>query len=272
MDTTSPAVPFRYVAIIGVDGAGAFFKDAYTPHFDRIFKGGAVTYSMLTSFPTISAECWGSLLYGVDPEQHKFTNQKAMEGPCDPDSPYPSIFRVLQKTRGAGVRMGSFSCWPAINIGMVEDNLEVCKAVAPDPKLNEWIIEFVKEGVPDLLFVQFDHVDGAGHKNGYGTQAHLDAITAADELYGQIHAAYAEAGVLDETLFIVVSDHGGTPDRSHGGDTDAEKYITFAAAGKGVKPCSFEGARIKDVAAIAAYALGCRIPENWSGKVPEGLF
>ena len=72
---------FRRVAIIGVDGAGAFFKEAETPAFDRIFKDGAVTYSMLTSLPTISAECWGSLLHGVEPELHKLTNRKAMENP-----------------------------------------------------------------------------------------------------------------------------------------------------------------------------------------------
>ena len=100
---------FRYVVIIGVDGAGAFFKEAETPAFDRIFKNGAVTYNMLTSIPTISAECWGSLLHGVEPEKHGLTNRKCMEFPYPADSPYPSIFRVLRSAR-PDARMGSFCC------------------------------------------------------------------------------------------------------------------------------------------------------------------
>ena len=56
---------YSHVIVIGVDGAGAWFKDADTPNFDRIFAKGAVTYRALSSKPTISAECWGLMLIGV---------------------------------------------------------------------------------------------------------------------------------------------------------------------------------------------------------------
>ena len=265
--------PFRYAVIIGVDGAGAFFKEAETPAFDRIFKKGAVTYNMLTSIPTISAECWGSLLHGVEPEKHGLTNRKCMEFPYPADSPYPSIFRVLRRVR-PGARLGSFSCWPAINIGIVEEDLDVYKSNAPDPELTEQILQYLDGGIPDLLFVQLDHVDHAGHTFGYGTKEHLQAITQADERYGRIYDKYAAAGVLDETLFMVVSDHGGTPEKTHGGTSDAEKLITFAAAGRYVnRECPFvEEEEIKDLACITAFALIIPIPETWTGKVPAKLF
>ena len=35
---------YRHVVVVGVDGAGGWFKDADTPNFDRIFQNGAVTY------------------------------------------------------------------------------------------------------------------------------------------------------------------------------------------------------------------------------------
>ena len=264
--------PFRYAVIIGVDGAGAFFKEAETSAFDRIFKKGAVTYNMLTSIPTISAECWGSLLHGVEPEKHGLTNRKCMEFPYPADSPYPSIFRVLRSVR-PGARLGSFSCWPAINIGIVEEDLDVYKSNAPDPELTEQILQYLDGGIPDLLFVQLDHVDHAGHTFGYGTKEHLQAITQADERYGRIYDKYAAAGVLDETLFMVVSDHGGTPEKTHGGTSDAEKIITFAAAGRHINSgCSFEKAEIRDLAPITAFALGAPIPETWTAKIPQGLF
>ena len=54
--------PYSHVIVVGIDGAGSFIKDADTPNFDRIFGKGAVTYGGYASFPSISAECWGSKL------------------------------------------------------------------------------------------------------------------------------------------------------------------------------------------------------------------
>lgn len=263
---------FPCIVIIGVDGAGAFFKEAETPFFDRIFKNGAVTYSMLTSEPTISAECWGSLLHGVEPELHRLTNRKAMEQPFDNASEYPSVFKLFRQYR-PGARLASFSCWPAINTGIVEEGLEIYKSNAPDPELTEEILEYLNAGIPDLLFVQLDHVDHAGHTFGYGTKEHLESITEADARYGRIYEKYAQAGVLDDTLFMVVSDHGGTPEKTHGGSSDAEKLITFAATGRHVNAsCKFEGSKIKDLAAVTAFAAGIPAPEKWTASVPEDLF
>ena len=145
--------------------------------------------------------------------------------------------------------------------------------MASDPELTEEILAYLKEGIPELLFVQFDLVDHAGHTFGYGTKEHLQSITDADARYGRIFDAYAEAGLLEETLFMVVSDHGGTPEKTHGGDSDAEKFITFAAAGRGINPaCTFDGAQIKDLAAITAAAAGLPAPDSWNSRVPDKLF
>ena len=56
----------KRVILFGIDGAGTFFEQAETPNIDRIFKEGAVSNRTLTELPSISAECWGSMLHGVD--------------------------------------------------------------------------------------------------------------------------------------------------------------------------------------------------------------
>ncbi|MEJ0034232.1 MAG: alkaline phosphatase [Bacteroidota bacterium] len=67
---------------------------------------------------------------------------------------------------------------------------------------------YIKQKKPLLTFVHLDHVDGAGHTYGWGTSQYYDAISRADDLIGQITDAVKEAGIYDETLFIITADHG----------------------------------------------------------------
>ena len=269
---------YKHVVIIGVDGGGNFFKDTYTPRCDEIFKNQATTYRSKTSYPTISAQCWGSMLHGVLPEFHGLTNEIASSTPFPEDSPYPSIFRVVREAMPEAA-LASFVNWKAINKGIVEDNLGIVKDRGNDLEVAGKIIKYLTSNIPTLLFVQFDSCDGAGHKNGYGSETHLSAISAIDALIGSVYDHLKMKGILDETLFIVTADHGGTPTKedgsvggNHGGDTDAERYVFLGVAGKTVAKGTIEDAETRDIAAIAAYALGIDCPETWTGHVPTGVF
>ncbi|MCR5463431.1 MAG: alkaline phosphatase family protein [Bacteroidales bacterium] len=263
---------YKHVFIIGVDGGGAFFKDTPTPRIDEIFKTGAVSYRTKTSYPTISAQCWGSMLHSVLPEFHRLTNGTVGSRPFKPDSPYPSIFRVV-KEAFPNANMASFCNWNPINVGIIEDNLGVVKGTGSDPEVANKVVQYIQGNDPTLIFVQFDSVDGAGHGSGYGSERHLASITAVDALIGNIHDAVKRKGILDETLFIVSADHGGTPEGSHGGDTDAERYVFLGVAGKTVvEGGQIQEPEVRDIAAISAYAFGLDFPETWTGIVPGGLF
>lgn len=271
---------YQHVIVVGIDGAGSFIKDAQTPHFDRIFAKGAVTYDALASRPSISAECWGSMLLGVGPEVHQLTNGIVSSTPYPTDSPFPSLFRRIREVYPEA-ELGSYCDWNPITFGIVEDNLGVSHDTARDSELTPMICDYIREKRPEFLFVQFDSVDGAGHKNGYGTQEHLKRISEVDALVGDIHRAAADAGMLEDTLFMVIADHGGTnpgngEGGSHGGWTDGEKYVTFAAAGKGVNHTMIPDMNIRDLAAVVLYALGVDAPEfeegGWTAQIPEGIF
>ena len=166
---------YKRVVLIGVDGAGAFFRDTDTPCIDEIFEDGAISYNVLTSNPTISAQCWGSMLHGVTPGAHRLTNAIVDERAYPTDSPYPSVFRVIRES-SPDATLASFANWNSINIGIVENGLGVHKDTATDAPLTEKICDYVKKNDPTLLFVQFDEVDHAGHTAGYGTKAHMDAL------------------------------------------------------------------------------------------------
>lgn len=273
-DTPAPAEgDYKYVAIIGVDGAGAFFRDAETPALDEIFKDGAVTYTMLSENPTISAQCWGAMLHGVTNEFHGLNNSIADTRQYSQKSKYPSIFRVLHEN-DPDITMASFCHWSPINIGIIEEGIGVYKENSEsDEELTEKICAYVKDNTPNLLYVQFDEVDGAGHSNGYGLEHQLETITRIDGYIGKIYETYGNAGILDETLFIVTADHGGEG-QGHGGQSDTEKYVMFAAAGHTVeKGSEIKDMEIRDTAAVVLHAFGYNtLPETWTARVPSGLF
>ncbi len=271
---------YSHVIVVGIDGAGSFLKDAVTPNFDRIFSDGAVTYNALASNPSISAECWGSMLLGVGPEVHKLTNGIVSSTPYPVDSPFPSLFRRIKEVYPEA-ELGSFCDWNPITYGIVENNLGVSHDTANDDLLTPIICDYIRSKRPDFLFVQMDSVDGAGHKHGYGTPEHLKRINEVDLLINDIYSAVQDAGIIDETLFIVISDHGGTnPGNggggSHGGWTDGEKYVTFAAAGKGVNKTEIQEMNIRDLSAVVLYSFGINAPEfdesGWTSQIPNGLF
>ena len=270
---------YSHVIVIGVDGAGSWFKDADTPSFDKIFENGALTYRTLSSKPTISAECWGSMLIGVGPEVHKLTNNRVSVLPYNVWSKNPTVFRRIRKAYPEA-ELGSYCDWNPINKGIVEKRLGVNKQTAKDKELTPLICDYIREKKPDFLFVHFDSVDGAGHGNGYGTENHIRAIGEVDKLIGDVYSAIESAGISDDTLFMVIADHGGTNGAdgkgTHGGWTDEEKYVTFAAAGKGIVSGEIKEMNIRDLAAIVLYAFDIDMPafneKGWTSQIPAGLF
>lgn len=265
----------KRVVLFGIDGAGTFFEQANTPNMDRLFARGAVCRRVLTEIPSISAQCWGSMLHGVPCLWHGLTNAIADVRPYPGDSPYPSVFRAVREAREDAV-LASFCDWDSVNVGIIENGLDVYKYHAKDADLIDPAIRYIRETDFTLMYFHFDSVDGAGHRYGYGTTEHLAAIEKNDELVGRIVSAAEERGWLEDTLLLVEADHGGTPNYGyggqHGGATEAEKYVSFFAAGPGILPGEFEGMLVRDTPAVILHALGIAQPEGWTARVPAGLF
>lgn len=262
---------YKRVALIGVDGAGNFFQKTDTPNIDRIFAGGSVAYDTYTATPSISAECWGSMLHGVTPDLHRLSNGIASSVPYDTESPFPSVFRTIREN-DPDCELASFCNWNPINTGIIEEGLNVHKDTGADAPLTDKICAYLEEHDPKFLFVQFDQVDGAGHAHGYGTEKHLAQITFSDGLIGRIWDMYEKRGFAEDTLFIVTADHGGFG-HSHGGATEEEMRVMYALRGKTVvKNGAAVDMQIRDSASIVLHALGYAQSENWTSIVPTGVF
>lgn len=268
---------YRYVAVIGVDGGGNYFNKTDTPNMDRIFANGATTYSATTEIPSSSTENWTSMFLGVSSDVH------GCPGQIDSSFPYPSIFRLVRQAYPESDIFSAVS-WNTINsfiewdIGLLDYRRENDKN--SDRDVCEKTVKTILDFCPKFLFVQFNGADSDGHDYGFGLEEELEYITTLDEYIGRIHQAYDDLGILDETLFIVTADHGGThyvdenglTVGSHGGTTHEETTVFLGVAGKSVAKTDLGQIRNRDVAAIAAAALNIDIPDCWTSKVPEGLF
>lgn len=263
---------YKHVVIIGVDGAGSCFGHTITPETFNIFSDGAYSYQTKTSYPTISAQCWGTMLHGVLPEFHGLTNDIASSRPYDADSPYPSVFRVVREAM-PDASLVSICNWSAFNIGIIEHGIGLVEGSGNDAEVASQVVACLSKDVPTLLFAAFDSVDAAGHSSGFGSETQLKQLGVVDGYIGQIYDALRKSGKADETLFIVSTDHGGTPTGSHGGNSYAERYVFLGVKGKTVPAgCQIIDPEVRDIAAIAAYALGVDFPETWTGIVPTGVF
>lgn len=273
---------YKRAVFIGVDGAGNFFRRANTPCIDRIFANGATSYNVEAVFPTISAECWGSFLTGTTPHVHGRTNNIVCYQEYDINSPFPTVFRRIRQAM-PDAHLAAFSHWGPINYGLIEHNIDVHLATDGDFGIANYAAEYVENNAPTFLFIQFDEVDSTGHGYGYGSERYLEQISITDEYIDRIYRAYEKLGPIEETLFIVTADHGGTNliidgkiSGDHGGITDEERLVFFAAAGKTVKKGTIGEMNIQDAAAIILHAFGLDIPEfdedGFSAQIPEGVF
>ena len=260
---------YQRVLIVGIDGMGAFNRFADTPNIDRVFARGAVTHTALAAKPTISTACWTTMLTGAIPEVHGLIH--SLVPPA-----VPTIFRLV-KDAFPDAETAVFSGWSPIANEIVApgggaDTLDA----GDDDALCERILAYLDDHDPTLLFVQLDHVDGAGHTTGYGSRGHLDAIAHADEQFGQIYAKYEARGLLDDTLVIVTADHGGTVHCSHGDWSDGERFVFFGAAGKNVLHGEIGAICQRDYPAIVLHALGITPPpfaaDGYAAQMPTGIF
>ena len=269
--------PYERVILIGVDGAGSFFKEVNAPCFMEIFDPHNVTYSMKVYSPSLSAQNWGSMMYGVPPEQHGLTNETVKTEHFQSNS-LQSIFSKTH-VQFPQASVASIVGWSPINFGIIDCREEIY--TYPDTLLNkslknnevvDAVQQYLTENDPKLLFIHFDDVDHAGHSYGWGSPEYYAALLDADRDIGMIWRCLDEKGYLANALFIVLADHGGL-NKTHGGDSSEEMNAVFAVAGRNLdKENDIGEMSISDVRAIVLYALGIDNTNEQFEKMPAGIF
>lgn len=264
----------RHVIIIGVDGLSPDgVMHATTPTLRDMMANGSWSLHARGVMPTSSSANWASILTGAGPEQHGVTTNDWTVGAFNfPTSVtgsgnfFPSLFQILTDQHPEW-EVGSVYHWKGF--GNLYDHRFVDYDVHGESEDETAALAqaYIKARRPTFLFVHFDHVDHAGHEYGHGTPQYYASVAKADTLIADIRQATVEAGIADDTVILITSDHGGVG-KGHGGETLAELEIPWIAYGPGVK----RGVELDlpintfDTPATVAWLLGADIPYAWLGR------
>ena len=270
----------KHVILIGIDGMSPDGVNvADTPTLDHMMKTGAHSPSARAVLPSSSGANWASILNGAGPEQHgvisnswRTDNFILPATNIDETDKFPSIFTVIRKQLPEST-LGAIYHWDPIVNFFEEAKVDYSISPSSEEETTDLSINFIKENKPDFTFIHIDHVDGAGHGKGHGTPEYYAAVAKADSLIGEIVNATKEAGMFEETIFIVSSDHGGLG-TGHGGPTIEEVGIPWIISGKGIKSDYTTQVPINtyDTPATILYALGLDIPYEWIGRPVKSVF
>ena len=144
--------------------------------------------------------------------------------------------------------------------------IDIKSAVAP-------AVDYIKEEKPNFCAIIFAEPDGAGHSDGWESDTYYNMLNHLDNALQAIVDAVEEAGMLDETVFVLVSDHGGIG-TNHGGPTMDEMETPLVFCGKGIKS-DFkipESTMVYDIASTIGYMFGVDQPQVWIGRPIMSIF
>ena len=291
------ANPFggRRALVIGIDGLRADalkqqIESGNAPRIASLVASGTVTWnayaggklSTATQQPTISGPGWSSILTGTWTDRHNVVdnstpayNQPGVSGSYLVDQA-PHFARRLEEA-APGVFASSIASW-----NWIEDYLVAAQPsyldyhakgsgssyALRDQDVKGKAVAHLGAADPDVLFLHFDQVDGAGHSYGFSTGVanYMAAIAAVDVHVGDVLDAIAARPqrASEQWVVVLTTDHGGTSGGGHGGQSEGERTIPFIVSGDGI-PVGLSTASPGQAAVPATVIryFGLGVPAAW---------
>ena len=235
--------PSKHALVIGIDGLRPdALIAADTPALDELIAKGAVTYDAhaggeigtRTQQPTSSGPGWSSILTGVWLDKHNVPDNRFSDPNFDQ---FPCFFTRIREVRPRAF-LSSIVHWSPINEHIVEDaDVEIEEET--DAGVAAEAAAHLRQEDPDVLFLQFDDVDNAGHAYLFSpfSPEYLEAVEEVDAHVGSVmEALEARASIeAEDWLIVVTTDHGGFLD-GHGIPLPMVRTIFMIVSGQAADP------------------------------------
>lgn len=270
----------KHLVVIGIDGLSVSgLQKAGARVMDSLTRTGSLSPHVRTVLPSSSSANWASMLMGAGPEQHGVTNNdwRLDDHTLEPvvsgkENRFPGIFGIIREQLPAA-ETGSIYQWDGF--GNLYDHKDVSfdQTISAMDSTAIASASYIADKKPLFTWVHLDDVDGAGHHYGHGTPEYFASVRKADSCVGLIIDGIRKAGILEETLVIITSDHGGLG-LGHGGHSLEEMTVPRIYSGAGIK----KGYTVQlqeyqyDLASTIAFALGIKAPYEWIGRPVKAAF
>ena len=266
----------KHVFVIAFDGWGSYsIEHVDMPNTRALMAEGCYTLHKRTVLPSDSAPNWASMFAGAPNEFHGWSNNGS--GPdvqpvyVNENGSFPTIFSLVREQMPEAETACVYE-WGGIKPLIDHKSINFCVKEKPE-NIAAVSSEYIKSKKPDFMAIIYDDPDHVGHSAGHATAEYYAKMEELDACLGEILGAIKEAGIYDDSIFIITSDHGGI-NTSHGGRSLMEMDTPFVIAGKNVKKGGeFSEAMMQyDTAAIIAEAFGLKTPQLWRGQSMSQVF
>jgi len=245
----------QHLVLIVLDGlGGGYIPHSNMPILKLMMANGASTLNTKNIKPSMTWANLPAIFYGAPPDKHL-------------EEAFPSIFSIINDKTAA-----FYYEWDYLDKINLNQNTQ--KFII-DSSFSSALIaaSFIKENKPLFTAVVFEEPDITGHKNNFGSSEYYRTLTMLDYNIKVIIKAVIEAGMLENTVFVITSDHGGIF-KDHSLNFKISRRIPIIITGNGIKKNYIIRGRtsILDVAPTMAAILGLEIPEQWTGKPLLDIF
>lgn len=269
----------KHVVLIGSDGLGGYAYDkANMPNLKKLAENGVWTTKARVVLPSSSAVNWASMLMSTSPTLHGYTEwgSKTPEIPSVVTSRYgkfPSIFTLIREQMPDSKTAVIYS-WEGIEYLLENDIIDYSIYTKNNDDLTaDTAAYIIRKDKPTFIFAHLNEPDNVGHRIGHDTPEYYAELENVDRRIGIIVQAVKDAGIENETVIMVVSDHGGI-NKGHGEKSLMEIEVPLVISGHGIK----KGHELKsvivdyDYGATIAKMLNLQIPQAWRGQPISEIF
>jgi len=290
MDMDAARKKAKHVVMIGIDGwaAEAVRKAAPEdiPNVRYLMEHGSWTLSKRSVMPSASAINWASMFNGLPTEMHGFDKWNSTKGtiPSTSDNGRgipPTIYTLIRE-QFPNAETGIIYDWNGVGAVCDKESasyeffIKTYQGTAINIPMDEYTkmgVDYIKEKKPFFFTFYYGLLDNTGHNYGWYTPEYMDTMNVLDKGIGMLIQALKDAGIFEDTVIIVSSDHGGKG-KGHGKFTLEELETPFVVYGKKIR----QGHEISlpmmqyDTPAIIADILGVKIPEDWRGRAFKEIY
>ena len=225
----------KKVLFIGIDGCRAdVMMSSATPNIQNLISQSIYSLDGLCAATTWSGNGWSTMLTGVWHTKHNVQDNNF----TNPNFANYLDFLTRAESYNPNLRTISLVHWASINDKIVQ-NADVKTNFGTDLAVKNAAVNALQNDNPDILFVDFDDVDHAGHSYGFSSSVpqYVSSIQTTDSYIGEIVSAMKNRASYhnEDWLVVLTTDHGAV-DGSHGGGNLSERNIFTIYSNPGFTP------------------------------------